>query len=171
MSITLIILIVLAAAVLIIYLVKTGSKEFKPKLTYKERIELERKIEEKSKHKTKIVTDSEIDLEIDSETEEEAEKEINSKTTPVYTFPPKDYLEELLKFKNIPASADDKFKLAFSSAISRAKENDFRNSLTEFSKALDINKNDAVTFYCRALVKCKLDNYESAIRVQLRILQ
>ncbi len=55
MSITLIILFVIAAAVLIIYLVKSSSKEFKPKLTYKERIELERKIDEESKHKTKIV--------------------------------------------------------------------------------------------------------------------
>ncbi len=86
MSITLIILFVLAAAALIIYLVKSGSKEFKPKLTYKERIELERKIEEESKHTTKIVADSEIDLEIDSETEEVAEKEISPNTTPVH-FP------------------------------------------------------------------------------------
>ena len=74
MLITLILLFVLAVAALIIYLVKSGSKEFKPKLTYKERIELERKIDKESKHTTKIVADSEIDLEIDSETEEVAEK-------------------------------------------------------------------------------------------------
>ncbi len=54
-------------------------------------------------------------------------------------------------------STNDEFNLAFSSAISRAKENDFRNSLTEFSKALDILSDDPVTLYCRALIKCKLD--------------
>ncbi|NNG27041.1 MAG: hypothetical protein HKM87_05915 [Ignavibacteriaceae bacterium] len=162
MWITLIVLFVLAAVGLIIYLVKSGSKEFKPKLTLKERMELEHKIDEEDKHKAKRVTDSEIDLENDSEPEEVTEKEIESNTKPLDTFPPKDYLEELQKFETIANSENDEFNLAFRSAITKAKKNDFRNSLTEFSKALDIKNDDAATLYCRALVKCKLNNYESA---------
>ncbi len=132
MWITLIVLFVIAVTVLIIYLVKSGGKEFKPKLTYKERIELEHNIDEESKPETK------------SETEEETGQETESDATSVHAFPPKDYLEELLKFEVVPDSRDDVFKLTFSSAISKAKENDFRNSLAEFSKSLDIIINKAL---------------------------
>ena len=151
------------ALVLIIYglilFIKRGNKEFNPKLTFRERAELEKIIEKKNK--------SEDDENEREKKEIIADAKEKFSETPLpksrAEFPSKDISNEISRFETFVDINNSKLQLAIRNGVQNFLNHDYMVALEEFSLATESNPSDATGFYCRALIKLQIKNYESSI--------
>ena len=150
------------ALVLIIYglilFLRKGNKEFSPKLSLKEKVELEKMIEKKIKGENEEGKEKkEIDLDLKEKGAESAAPK--SKTT----FPSKDIINEISRFETFVDINNSKVQHSIRNGVQNFISQDYMVALEEFSLATESSPNDAIGFYCRALTKLQLKNYESSL--------
>ena len=151
------------ALVLIIYglilFIKRGNKEFNPKLTFRERAELEKIIEKKNKSENDENEGEKKEIVV--ETKEKFSETPIPKSKP--TLPSKDISNEISRFETFVDINNSKVQLAIRNGVQNFLNHDHMVALEEFSLATESNPNDATGFYCRALTKLQIKNYESSL--------
>ncbi len=152
----------IVALALIIYglilFLKRGNKEFNPKLSLREKVELEKMIEKKIKGENEEGEEKkEIDLNLEEKVAEPAAPK--SKTT----LPSKDISNEISRFETFVDINNSKVQHSIRNGVQNFINQDYMVALEEFSLATESSPNDAIGYYCRALTKLQLKNYESAI--------
>ena len=142
----------------LILFIKRGNKEFNPKLSLKERTELEKIVEKK-------INDDEIEKvekkEIVLYVKEKIVEPSVPKIKPVY--PSKEIQNEISKFLHHVDIENLNLQHSIRNGAQKFLDQDFMLALEEFSIAIESNPKDATGYYCRGLTKLKLKNYESAI--------
>jgi len=142
-----IILTVLAIAliVMIIGFFRSGAKEFKPKLSIREKAELENKMEKK------------IIEQVTKPVQPKQSHSINN------SFPSKDIRDEINRFKTFFDIENDKLTQYIRSGIQKSQNQNYKSALEDFSHAVETKPIEPVAHYCRGLTKLSLKNYESAV--------
>jgi len=130
---------------------KSGNKEFRSKLSLKERTDLEKMIEKKPKEQEENI----------KKEEEKIPETVIPKTKQI--FPAKDILLEIRRFATYINIDNPKIQQSVRSGVSNFLNQDFKTALEDFSLAIELNSSDSSGYYCRGLTKLKLKNYESAI--------
>lgn len=150
------------SAILLIYglvlFIKRGNKEFNPKLSLKERTELEKMVEKKA------IADDEREEkknEIVLEVKEKVAEPAIPKPKPV--FPSKEIQNEIAKFEAHVDIENINVQHSIRNGVQNFLSQDLMVALEEFSLAIESNSQDALGYYCRGLTKLKLKNYESAV--------
>lgn len=152
------------AVVLIIYaliiLFKRGNKEFNPKLSLKERLELEKMVEKKVKEENdkEEETKEELVLEVEKKVSEPVEQKVSK---PV--LPSKEINNEMHNYETHVDIENIKVQQSIRNGVQNFLAQDHMLALEEFSLSTESNPNDAIGFYCRGLTKLALKNYESAL--------
>jgi len=136
---------------------KKGNKEFSPKLSLKERTELEKMVEKEVKEEVKPKAKEE-DVPI---AEVEFSEPAEPKSKPL--FPSKQSQPEVSKFSTHIDLENSKVQLSIRNGVNNFIGEDYKVALEEFSLATESNPKDPIGFYLRGLTKLKLKNYESAI--------
>jgi len=150
------------AAILLIYglilFLKRGNKEFNPKLTLRERTELEKMVEKKVKEdEAKAEKKEEIVLDV----KEKIAEPVVAKPKP--TFPSKEIQNEISKFSSHVDIDNINVQHSIRNGVQNYLNQDLMVALEEFSLAIESNSQDALGYYCRGLTKLKLKNFESAL--------
>ena len=150
------------AAIIIIFVfirfLKRGNKEFTPKLSLKERTELEKIVEKKVIEEETVPEKNKVTI---PDVEEKFSEAAVQKTKPV--FPTKQIHPEVLRFATHIDLENSKVQHSIRNGVNNFKSEDYKVALEEFSLATESNSHDPVGFYLRGLTKLKLRNYESAI--------
>jgi tetratricopeptide (TPR) repeat protein len=158
MSYIILAVLILGLIIMVIGFFRSGAKEFKPKLSIRERTELEKKIETK-----KII--------------EPTTKPVQPKQShPIKnSFPSKDIRDEINRFKTFFDIENDKLTQYIRSGIQKSQNQNYKSALEDFSQAVESKPFESVAHYCRGLTKLSLKNYESAasdftetIRLQMK---
>ncbi|HEY6436957.1 MAG TPA: hypothetical protein VIY47_10215 [Ignavibacteriaceae bacterium] len=152
------------ALILIIYglilFLKRGNKEFNPKLSLKERRELDKMVEKKAREEEEKEKEKE-EKKIEVKIEEKVIQEIPQKIKPI--FPSKEINTEISRFATHLDIDNTKLQHSIRNGVQNYISQDFMVALEEFSLATELSPKDTTGFYCRGLTKLKLKNYESAI--------
>jgi tetratricopeptide (TPR) repeat protein len=136
---------------------KSGRKEFQPKLSHRERAELENKIEK--------------DIPESSPKPVQEKQKYSLKTA----LPSKNITDEINRFKTFYDIENDKLTQFIRNGIQKCKNQNNRSALEDFSHAVELKPLEPIGHYCRGLTKLLLKNFESAvsdfteaIRLQMR---
>ena len=124
---------------------KSGSKEFQPKLSYREKAELETKVEKK--------------IPETSPKPAEEKKKYFLKTA----LPSKNLSDEYNRFKLFYDIENDKLTQYIRKGIQNGITQNYRGALEDFSHAIEVKPSEPTGHYCRGLTKLILKNFESAI--------
>jgi len=150
------------AAILLIYglilFFKRGNKEFNPKLTLRERTELEKMVEKKVKEDD---TETEKKVEVVLDVKEKIAEPVVAKPKPI--FPSKDIQNEISRFSSHVDIDNINVQHSIRNGVQNFLDQNLMVALEEFSLAIESNSQDALSYYCRGLTKLKLKNYESAL--------
>lgn len=150
------------ALVLIIYglilFLRKGNKEFSPKLSLREKVELEKMIEKKIKAESE---EEEVKKEIELDLKEKVTEPATPKSKTA--FPSRDISNEISRFETFVDINNSKVQHSIRNGVQNFINQDYMVALEEFSLATESSPSDAIGFYCRALTKLQLKNYESAI--------
>jgi len=150
------------AVIAIIYglllFLKRGNKEFSPKLSLKERTELEKIVEKKAREEEAKAEEKKVNH--SDEIDKVAEPIIPKTKT---FFPSKEIHNEVSRFSTHIDLDNVNVQHSIRSGVQNFSSENFMVALEEFSLAIESNSKDAVGFYLRGLTKLKLKNYESAI--------
>jgi len=143
---------------ILLLLLKKGNKEFSPKLSLKERTELEKMVEKKA-------SDEKVEPEEKKEGGSVAEVEFSEPAEPKSKplFPSKQTQPEVSRFSTHIDLENSKVQLSIRNGVNNFISEDYKVALEEFSLATESNPNDPIGYYLRGLTKLKLKNYESAI--------
>jgi len=146
----------------LILFLKRGNKEFNPKLSLKERRELEKMVEKKAKEEEEEKKEERKEIKIkEVELREEVKEEVIPKVKKI--FPSKEIINEISRFETHIDIDNSKVQHSIRNGVQNFLSQDLMVALEEFSLATESNSQDATGFYCRGLTKLKLKNYESAI--------
>ena len=124
---------------------KSGSKEFEPKLSLRERAELETKFE------TKIP-------ETPTKPSEEKKKYFLKTSLPSKNLP-----DEYNRFKVFYDIENDKLTQYIRAGIQKGLTQNYKGALEDFSHAIEVKPLEPTGHYCRGLTKLIIKNFESAI--------
>jgi len=124
---------------------KSGKKEFQPKLSHRERAELENKIEK--------------------ELPESLPKPVQEKQKYFQktALPSKNITDEISRFKTFYDIEHDKLTQFIRNGIQKCRNQNYRDALEDFSHAVELRPLEPIGHYCRGLTKLILKNFESAI--------
>ena len=154
----------IVAAVLLIYgliiLIRRGNKEFNPKLSLREKVELEKMIENKTKDKDEA--EKEEKKEITPELIEKITEPIEPKVSKP-ALPSKEINNEILRYETHVDIENIKVQHSIRNGAHKFISQDYMLALEEFSLSIESNPNDPTGFFCRGLTKLALKNYESAL--------
>ena len=142
----------------ILILLKKGNKEFLPKLSLKERTELEKIVEKDVKEKEAKPEERKEEVHI---SEIEFSEPAEPKSKPL--FASKQTQPEVSRFSTHIDLENSKVQQAIRNGVNNFKNEDYKVALEEFSLATESNSRDPIGFYLRGITKLKLKNYESAI--------
>jgi len=124
---------------------KSGRKEFEPKLSHRERAELENKVEKNiPKSSPKSVQEK---------------KKYFLKTA----LPSKSLPDEYNRFKVFYDIENDKLTQYIRNGIQKGNTQNYKGALEDFSHAIEVKPSEPIGHYCRGLTKLILKNFESAI--------
>lgn len=140
---------------------KRGNKEFSPKLSLREKVELEKMIEKKIKDGDDDEKEKEEKQEIDLDVIEKVTEPVIPKPKPASTS--KDINDEISRFETFVDINNSKVQHSIRNGVMNFLNQDYMVALEEFSMATESNPGDPTGFYCRALTKLQVKNYESAI--------
>jgi tetratricopeptide (TPR) repeat protein len=90
-------------------------------------------------------------------------KEAPAAVKPATSHPAKDFRDEILKFSSFIYVANEKITHAIRDGVSSCVSNNFKTSLSELSKAIDMHPSLPTGYYLRGIVKLQLRNYESSV--------
>jgi len=137
--------IAIALLIMIIKFFKSGGKEFQPKLSYRERAELESKLEKG--------------------TLEPPAKPIKEKHASFIksALPSKNIKDELNRFKTFFDIENDKITHLIRNGIQKSNDQNYNGALEDFSHAVEIKPLEPTGYYCRGLTNLMLKNFESSI--------
>jgi len=138
---------------------KKGNKEFSPKLSLKERTELEKMVEKEPGEIEVKPKEKKEDIPIIAEVEFSEPAEPKSKPL----FPSKQTQPEVSRFSTHIDLENSKVQHSIRNGVNNFINEDYKVALEEFSLATESNPRDSVGFYLRGLTKLKLKNFESAI--------
>lgn len=124
---------------------KSGSKEFQPKLSHRERVKLETIVEK--------------DIPETSPKSAEEKKKYFLKTA----LPSKNLPDEYNRFKVFYDIENDKLTQYIRKGIQNANTQNYKGALEDFSHAIEAKPSEPTGHYCRGLTKLILKNFESAI--------
>lgn len=143
----------------LILFLRRGNKEFEPKLSLRERRELEMALEKQAKEEA----EEEVAQKKEKEKVIEIKKpeEVVVKQKPV--FPTKDLKAEISRFTTHIDLNNFKVQNSIRNGVENFINLDYKVALEEFSLAIELNPQDAIGYYCRGLTKLQLKNFESAI--------
>ncbi len=138
-------LVLIVLALVIYKFSQSGRKEFQPKLSFRERAELENKIEK--------------------ELPETSPKPVQEKQkySLKIALPSKNITDEINRYKTFYDIENDKLTQFIRNGIQKCKNQNNRSALEDFSHAVELKPLEPVGYYCRGLTKLILKNFESAI--------
>lgn len=155
---------VIALIIIIIGLIlflRRGNKEFEPKLSLRERRELEMALEKQAKEEAEEEAAEKKEKEKEKVIDIKKPEEVVIKPKPV--FPTKDLKAEISRFTTHIDLNNFKVQNSIRNGVENFINLDYKVALEEFSLAIELNPQDAIGYYCRGLTKLQLKNYESAI--------
>lgn len=145
---------------------KSGNKEFRPKLSLRERTEMEKFLEKQAKEQeaaAKAKEESGLPEMVKEEKKAEIKNwEPNTKKAKII-FPADDIKNEISRFSAYLDVNNHKVQHSIRNGVQNYLSQDFKTALEEFSLAVELNSQEPTGYYCRGLTKLKLKNYESAI--------
>jgi len=152
---------IVALALLIyglILFLKRGNKEFNPKLSLREKVELEKMIEKK-------VSEQDDEEEAKKETVPDVKDKLTEPIIPKTksSLPSKEINDEISRFETYVNINNTKVQHSIRSGVQNFTDQAYMVALEEFSLATESNSSDATGFYCRGLTKLQLKNFESAV--------
>jgi tetratricopeptide (TPR) repeat protein len=142
---------ILASLLVILIFIRT-NKDTKRMISYKDRAKLESSLESSqsdSSGEPVIVRTPRVAA---KSTQSELKVEL-----------PKDFKNEILRFKYFKDPDDENFNVVFNSAISKLTSGDYKNALYDFNGAVDLKPFSFQVIYCRGLLKSMMGNFIEAI--------
>jgi tetratricopeptide (TPR) repeat protein len=143
-------LIFISLLVIIIFI--RTNKDTKRKISYRDRAKLESTLEFIPSEHEAINRITNTPNPVQKSTQPELKIEL-----------PKDFKNEILRFKYFKDPDDENFNMIFNSAISKLSSGDYSNSLTDFNEGVDLKPFCFQAIYCRGLLKCMMSNFKDAI--------
>ncbi|MCW8805530.1 MAG: hypothetical protein OQK56_03635, partial [Ignavibacteriaceae bacterium] len=129
---------------------KRGNKEFNPKLSLKERRELEKMVEKKAKEEEEVKDERKNEQKEIKIKEVELKEEVKEVVIPKAKkiFPSKEITNEISRFETHIDINNSKVQHSIRNGVQNFLSQDLMVALEEFSLATELNSQDATGYYC-----------------------